>query len=325
MKFYSSVATPGLPHANHLYTLNTEAFSIDVDPIDQEAYRAVAEVAALGSLTVARIDSNAAVVTRKNEVVNDTGNKRYSIIVAERGELMISHHLGLSDLKTGDFILMDNSFARTMFVYQHVSLLIISVPLQVLQRYIPRPDEIEAQKLSAIEHNGLAQPPFYEALLAMWEALKKNQLKEFAPAISEKLLNDMSTLYSTHFGAGGSHASKRINQAKTVIEEQLGNPELTVESLAKSLSLSSRYLRALFSPSEKISHYILRRRLEECAKELANALLQHTSITSIAFKHGFNSTAHFSRAFRKQYGMTPREYRKQQLQKVTMGYKGPAG
>ncbi len=317
MKFYSSVSTPELPHANHLYTLNTEAFCIDVDPIDRCAYRAVAEVAVLGALTIARINSNAAVVTRKNEVPSDASNKRYSIVIAEHGELIISHHLGLSELKTGDFILMDNSYARTMFVYQKVSLLIISLPAQVLRRYIPLPDEMEAQKLSALDPNDLEQKPFYEPLLTLWDALKKSQLKEFTPILSEKLLENLSALYSTHIGCESSQASKRITQAKIMIEQQLANPELTVESLAASLSLSSRYLRGLFSRSEKISHYILRRRLEECANQLTNALLQNTSITSIAFKYGFNSTAHFSRTFRKQYGITPREYRKQQLQKTS--------
>ena len=317
MKFYSSVATPELPHANHLYTLNTEAFCIDVDPIDRCVYRAVAEVAALGSLTIARVDSNAAVVTRKNDVRSDASNKHYSIIVAERGEVMISHHLCLSELKTGDFILMDNSYARTMFVYQQVLLLIISIPVQVLRRYIPLPDEIEAQKLSALVQNGVEQRPFYEPLLTLWEALKKSQLKEFAPTLSEKLLNNISALYTTHIGRDRSQASKRITQAKIMIEEQLANPELTVKSLAASLSLSSRYLRGLFSRSEKISHYILRRRLEECANQLTNVLLQNVPITAIAFKYGFNSTAHFSRTFRKQYGVTPREYRKQQLRKTT--------
>ncbi len=54
--------------------------------------------------------------------------------------------------------------------------------------------------------------------------------------------------------------------------------------------------------------HILRRRLEECAaaRQLSPA---GQTITEIAFAGGFNSTAHFSRAFRQQYGSTPAEYR----------------
>jgi AraC family transcriptional regulator, positive regulator of tynA and feaB len=310
MKYYSSVATRALPHANHLYTLDTDAFSIDVDPIDQQSYRAIAEVASLGPLTVAKVESNAAVVTRKTEDPNDVC-KRYSIIVAVDGDIMLSHHLGMSELKTGDFILMDNTLPRTMFIYQQVSLLIISIPEQVLQRFIPRPEEVEAQKMTTL---GM-QTAFYEPVLILWEAVKKSRLREFAPTLSDKLLSAVSEVYSAHGTSQGGRASKRVTQVKKIIEEQLGNPELTVESLATSLGVSSRYLRDLFSHMEKVSHYILRRRLEECANQLANALQQSTSITAIAFQYGFNSTAHFSRTFRKQYGLTPREYRRQHLQK----------
>src|SRR5688572_6072187 len=290
MKYYSSVATRALPHANHLYTLDTDAFSIDVDPIDQQSYRAIAEVASLGALTVAKVESNAAVVTRKTEDPNDAC-KRYSVIVVVDGDIMLSHHLGMSELKTGDFILMDNTLPRTMFIYQQVSLLIVSIPEQVLQRFIPRPEEVEAQKMTTL---GM-QTPFYEPVLTLWEAFKKNRLKEFAPTLSEKLLSTVSELYSAHGSSHGGRASKRMIQVKKIIEEQLGNPELTVESLATALGVSSRYLRDLFSQSEKVSHYILRRRLEECANQLANGLYQNTSITAIAFQYGFNSTAHFSR------------------------------
>jgi AraC-like DNA-binding protein len=33
------------------------------------------------------------------------------------------------------------------------------------------------------------------------------------------------------------------------------------------------------------------------------------SISEICFRWGFNGSAHFSRAFRDQYGVSPREFR----------------
>ena len=38
------------------------------------------------------------------------------------------------------------------------------------------------------------------------------------------------------------------------------------------------------------------------------------SISDICFRWGFNGSAHFSRAFRKEYGLSPREYRRQQVE-----------
>jgi AraC-like DNA-binding protein len=36
-------------------------------------------------------------------------------------------------------------------------------------------------------------------------------------------------------------------------------------------------------------------------------------VTSIAFDFGFNSPTHFGRVFRARYGVTPRDYRRQQI------------
>jgi len=312
MKLYSNVATEELLHTNHLYTLNTESFCIEVDPIDRKTYQATAETAALGALTVARIDTKAAVVTRKHEAASDPAFRRFSVVFAIQGDVVISHHLGMTTLKAGQFTLLDNSFQRTMFVYNQVSLLLISIPRQVLLRCIPVPEEMESQVL--LDQLNDQGKTLFAPVLSLWEHMKKGSLREFAPTIAEDLLGDIAGAYSQHRRQQSSRAVRRITQAKHFIEAQLGNPELTVEGIATSLGVSSRYLRALFHGLEKISHYILRRRLEESANQLANALHQTSSITSIAFRCGFNSTAHFSRAFKALYGITPRDYRRRHLE-----------
>lgn len=313
MKLYSSVEVLDQPHSNHLYTLNTESFCIEVDPLDKKSYRAVAEVAALGALTIARIDTNGAVVSRKNEVEQDEAFKRFSFVFAIQGDLVISHHLGMNSLKAGEFTLMDNTHPRTMFVYNQVSLLLISVPRQVLQRYLPVPEEVEAQVLGSLSSNDIRGDELFAPVLSIWEHMKKGSLREFAPTISENLLSNIAVAYSRHFRQQSSKTLRRIAEARQLIEAQLANPELTVEGLASTMNVSSRYLRGLFHGTEKLSHYILRRRLEESANQLGNVLHQNCSITSIAFRCGFSNAAHFSRAFRKLYAMTPRDYRRKHL------------
>jgi hypothetical protein len=52
------------------------------------------------------------------------------------------------------------------------------------------------------------------------------------------------------------------------------------------------------------------RRLERCRLDLRSPLHVQKSISDILFQWGFNDSASFSRAFREQYGVSPREYRK---------------
>ena len=62
--------------------------------------------------------------------------------------------------------------------------------------------------------------------------------------------------------------------------------------------------------------YILRRRLEECARQMANPAWGVHTLTEIAFAWGFNSAAHFTRTFHERFGMPPREYRRLHLSKA---------
>lgn len=316
MKYYSTVGTQDLPQRNHLYTLDTESFCIEVDPIDRKRYLAGAEIALLGALTLARVHSTASVVTRKNETTPDPAHKRFSLMFIEKGDVVISHHLGMTALKAGEFTLMDNTHPRTMFVYSQVTLLLVSIPRLVLQRYLPIPEDVEGRILNGVLETDAVIEPLFEPIASLWEHLKNGSLREFAPAISDTLLNNIALAYSRQCQQQSGRTVRRISEAKALIEAQLNNPELTVEALALTMGVSSRYLRGLFYGTEKISHYILRRRLEESASQLANALHQNISITSIAFQCGFNSTAHFSRAFKKKYQQTPREYRRSHLNGV---------
>jgi len=58
-----------------------------------------------------------------------------------------------------------------------------------------------------------------------------------------------------------------------------------------------------------VSEYIKRERLRGCLLDLRDASLERQSITEIAFSWGFNSAAHFSSSFKKEFGLCPRDFR----------------
>ncbi len=78
--------------------------------------------------------------------------------------------------------------------------------------------------------------------------------------------------------------------------------------------MTPRYLHHLFSnQDETLARYILRRRLDACARALVSETQRGRTVTAIAFDYGFNSPTQFGRVFRSKYGMTPREYRRETL------------
>ncbi|MFJ6011357.1 helix-turn-helix domain-containing protein [Streptomyces sp. NPDC092952] len=95
------------------------------------------------------------------------------------------------------------------------------------------------------------------------------------------------------------------------IDANLGDPHLTPTAIASRHHMSVRALHQLFSTERNtVMGTVRRRRLERCREALGDPLLKGRSIGAIAAQWGFGSPAEFSRLFRRTYGTTPREFRR---------------
>jgi AraC family transcriptional activator of tynA and feaB len=96
------------------------------------------------------------------------------------------------------------------------------------------------------------------------------------------------------------------------IEDHLSDPGLRPAEIAAAADISVRHLHRLFSSSgSTLGDSVRERRLKQCRNDLANPSLVGKTITEIAFSWGFSDSAHFSRSFRKQFGICPRSFRAQ--------------
>ncbi|MNL54522.1 CFA/I fimbrial subunit D [compost metagenome] len=98
-----------------------------------------------------------------------------------------------------------------------------------------------------------------------------------------------------------------------VVEGHLSDKTLSVEDIAKELNLSRiqlyRKTKALLNCS--VNDYLLQRRMAKAQ----NLLLEGLHVNEIAEKVGFSSGTYFTAAFRKQFGVTPTVFRKDQLKR----------
>jgi AraC-like DNA-binding protein len=107
----------------------------------------------------------------------------------------------------------------------------------------------------------------------------------------------------------GKTAATARQRVESYIDQNLTSGELTSEQISDKLAVSSSSLYRAFAHAGGITAYVRKRRLE-----VIHALLSTTaeglSIGEIARQYGFVSAAHFSRAFRKQFGFSPRVARR---------------
>ena len=100
---------------------------------------------------------------------------------------------------------------------------------------------------------------------------------------------------------------------KVMEEEQLYlNPKLTINDVANAIGTNRTYLSAYFNNELSITFYdyINNLRIEKMSKPLLSVYPFTMNIDEIAERSGFNSTSTFRRAFLKNMGMTPLQYRK---------------
>lgn len=98
------------------------------------------------------------------------------------------------------------------------------------------------------------------------------------------------------------------DKAKTYIEENYSQSDLSVEDLCRHLNVSATYFSVIFKKEMGMSFvsYLTKVRLEH-AVELLNNTEDKSYI--IAEKVGYTEANYFSYVFKKQYGVSPSKYR----------------
>ena len=108
------------------------------------------------------------------------------------------------------------------------------------------------------------------------------------------------------YAEGISKERKLINPALEYIELHFGDVDITVSQLAELCCVSLVYLNRLFKKElmETPFSYITRRRMET-ARDM---LREHCSVSEIVHNVGYADIYQFSRAFKKYYGVSPKNY-----------------
>jgi AraC-like DNA-binding protein len=102
--------------------------------------------------------------------------------------------------------------------------------------------------------------------------------------------------------------------ARAFIDDHLADPRLSAAEVAAGAGISERHLSRLFAEAgTSVPRHILGRRLDLAHSILASAADTDVRTVDVAVRCGFTSMSHFSQAFRRRFGITAGQARRQQL------------
>jgi AraC-like DNA-binding protein/CheY-like chemotaxis protein len=106
-----------------------------------------------------------------------------------------------------------------------------------------------------------------------------------------------------------THSNLIVQKAKEYIDENYAQKGLTIHDVAKKNHVSPNYLSYLFKKNTgyNLWEYVIKLRMEESREMILNTDLRRYEI---AERVGYESPEHFSKIFKKYYGISPSELKK---------------
>jgi AraC-like DNA-binding protein len=262
-------------------------------------------------LKFVRIDSAPATVEHEARHVAQTRERRFRVVLSVRGKLSLRHLGHEAVLDEGDFALLDDSVPYRIGFDEPNRALCVAMSPATIKTYLAAPTRLCGLRMPGeLPLNKVAST----MLAGLWAQIEHEDLQaEHRPALARSFLQVLAASYAVYHSGTVERsvvvAARRV-EIKQYIETHLRSPDLTPTTIAAALGLSRRYVRMLFAAEDdSVTAYLRRRRLEECAFELAQPQWRGRSITATASDWGFRSVTHFARAFKTLYGATPSAYK----------------
>lgn len=273
----------------------------DIDPLEASSLEARINYTTVSQLKLCQIEASQHRIGHTDSRVRLSEHPFVKILFQTHGITYFEQDGRRIEVTPGDCLAYDVSCPHTIVSPSLTRHEVVIVPKELLRERGFRLSKMSACKLSARTGTGRIAHDFVHAVFDEATKLSPYNAIGVADSLIDLLLLPLREADTT-FDRGGAEAT--FVRAQFFIREHLRDPELSIDQISAALGCSKRYLHMLFSDrGMTVSDYIWRARLQHCRQELETQAGK--TITDVAFSWGFSSSSHFSRVFRKYFGIAP--------------------
>jgi AraC-like DNA-binding protein len=271
---------------------------------DGDADQAFADSTAwnLGEMVIVREVCPQQSIRRSHQMARADQMDHYQILVSFSGAGISidadGHQLGAA---RGEPVVLDLARPAELVLGAGTSVQAF-VPREMLDELLPGPRDLHAARLTGASATVLA-----EHLRSLTTCLPEMTAAQAPHAVTATLHMVAASLASTPQTPQRTRPpieSPLLRQACRYIDLHLKEPGLSVADLCVAMKVSRATLYRMFEAYGGVSNHIRERRLARIRGVLCEGRGRR-SLARIAEDHGFENPAHFSRAFRQQYGHCP--------------------
>lgn len=276
------------------------------------AYAAALEVHGLGAGRVMSCTCDPCDGARTRVEIGRSDDEYFGVLHVIDGAERIRQADREALLGPGDFTLWDSRRPIEFAVGAKLSKITLLVPQRLLTAVLPRAADHVARTISGTNGRGA----LFANHLRVLARERHGVASSHVPNLLATTIDLLSMALAPDDGAVQEVVSTRHRdlfvRVQQYIQLHLGDPDLRPAAIAAAHGVSMRQLQRVFEENGlMVERWIWQERLIRCRQQLLHA--PDTAVSAVAFRWGFSDAAHFSRAFRREFGLSPRQFRKSAL------------
>lgn len=272
-------------------------------------FRGVIRGASVDEVHVTEVRATSHVVERTPELIarGDRSYFKVSLMLAGTGLLIQDDREAV--LQAGDLAVYDTDRPYSLVFDEDFRTMVVMFPKHLISLPSDMIGQLTAVRISGQEGLGGMVAPYLTQLAGNLDQLAGST----GARLAHSALDLVTTVFTRELGLDEVSADPHralVQRIRGYIDRNLASTDLSPASIASAHFISTRHLHGLFQEQGvTVSTWIRTRRLEQCRRDLLDPMLADRPVAAVAARWGFVDAAHFSRAFKSAFGVSPSEYR----------------
>lgn len=292
-------------------TIASTYFPLDLQFREPARFQGELSCWELGGVSLSRLTSEALQYKRLAHHFRAERDEHFLVTVPARSEIFFAQ--GGKDVRChpGGFIL-ERSHEPYEFSHEDAAdLWVLKVEAKALGLRLRAPDRFCSMQFNAADGAGGLFADMLHLIPQRFDGMsgegRETVGKQLIDLLVLALKNDERTLTTGSSTVREAH----LTRIESFVRRNLSDAELDPETIAGACGISTRYLHQLFRDTNQTLGSWMRDQRLAAARETLTDRANKQSLAEIAYAHGFGDQAQFSRSFKAQFGLAPKDYRQQ--------------